>query len=240
MADACPCGVQARRTTESRQEAMQPTHYGMQTRCLVACALLAGQAMIVHFREPIPCARLICGTSAHSQTHPLRRQCPWGIDPLTPGQPQAQEVQTIACPGTLASYQVSFSGFRTAVLPATADGASVQAALLALPSISSVEVAVVGSPCTSLAVTFGNFHGDAPQLHMFAVLSSGAGLSVEATEHTKGAAYSTLRQTMTCGLESSAGSFRLFVGSPTGASWTPFLSPMDSPADLLAAVNSVS
>lgn len=90
------------------------------------------------------------------------RRCPTGDDPLTgngadvPSNPaQYNEQQQITCKAGAGTFTLSFRGKTTTAIPFNANTATVQAALEALPTLTSVTVIFSGAQaCTEAGTTF--------------------------------------------------------------------------------------
>ncbi|DAZ98598.1 TPA: hypothetical protein N0F65_001017 [Lagenidium giganteum] len=101
-----------------------------------------------------------------------KRSCPRGDDPRTTGQ--ARELQTIVCKHTQAStFSLAFRGASTPPLSSTIAPADLRTALMALPTVPSVQVTYSSgtSACTTtgankISVLFDQGLGDLPPLRV--------------------------------------------------------------------------
>ncbi|KDO18480.1 hypothetical protein SPRG_21554 [Saprolegnia parasitica CBS 223.65] len=102
--------------------------------------------------------------------------CPRGDDPLTgttqdPNGVQFNEKQVVTCMATGGSFTLAFRGFTTAPIPVSDSAASMQAKLLALPSLHGVVVTFSGltpTACTvlghAITIEFTQDFGNLPSL----------------------------------------------------------------------------
>lgn len=91
-------------------------------------------------------------------------------------QPLTDEIQKVTVPATVTTFTLTYSGQTTSALTrATADGAAVQTALIALSNIGPGDVAVSGPAGGPYIVQFGGALADADIAALTATTASGTG-----------------------------------------------------------------
>lgn len=150
--------------------------------------------------------------------------------------------KTVTLAGGAGAFTLSFGGQTTAVLPFDATASGVQTALRALSSVGTNNVSVSGPTGGPFNVIFmGTFSGTAVGATSLSASASG-GLTATVATPAVGCAVNPLRtiDTVTITGAVATDSFRITVGTGSGAQSTPFLSASATTADVQTAVRALS